>query len=226
MLAVMKSHQTQSRAEAFSSYPIPLHETRARSDTDQFDALAAGSDMHQTSAGSSIIAVDFSRRSGPQKGPGFGPNEQAYDPAARHAERLAFVEHVCGVLIESRSGRPPVTPWDIFDGPVEDAFYAVPVSDLMPEWAFDLMPKGGFMPDFVLGRAGFVLGRSGFVPGFSSSIAPGFSPGSRHPMNSRSRLDPGDNAFGTRGYFNNHGPPNDPSHTLGRALLSKSPFLF
>ena len=125
------------------------------------------------------IAVDFSPRSGPQKGPGFSPNERV----ARHAQRLAFVEHVCGVLIESRSGQPPVAPWDIFEGPVENAFYAVPVYDLMPDWAFDLMPKGGFMPDFVLGRAGFVSGCSGFVPAYSSSIAPGFSPGSGYPTN-------------------------------------------
>ena len=145
------------------------------------------------------------------------PDEPA-DPAARHYERLAFVEHVCGVLIESRSGRPPVAPWDVFDGPVEDAFDKVPVYDLMPEWAFDLMPKGGFIPDFVLGRACFVLGRGGIVPGFSSSIAPGFSPGSCHPTNSRSRLDAGDNAlgFGTPGYFNNHGPPGAPLAPLGR----------
>ena len=168
------------------------------------------------------IAVDFSRRSGPQKGPGFSPNERV----ARHAERLAFVEHVCGVLIESRSGRPPLSPWDIFEGPVEDAFYAVPVYDLMPEWAFDLMPKGGFIPSFVLGRAG--LGRVLSPRSGRQHIAPGFSPGSRDPTYSRSRLDAGDNAFGfgTRGYFNNHGPPNGPSHTLGRALLGKSPFLF
>ena len=212
MLAVMKSHQTQSRPEAFSSYPIPLHEVRARSHTDQFDALPAGSDTHQTSVGSSIIAVDFSRRSGPQKGPGFSPNEQASDPAA-HRERLAFLEHVCGVLIESRSGRPPVASWDVFDGPVEDAFDNVPVYDLMAELAFDLMQKGGFIPSFVLGRAGF-------VPGFSSSIAPGLSLGSGHPSDPRSRLDAGDNAFGTRGYFNNHGPPNDPAALLGRAFLS------
>ena len=87
------------------------------------------------------------------------PDQPKSAPAARHDERLAFVEHVCGVLIESRSGRPPVAPWDVFDGPVEDAFYAVPVYDLMPDWAFDLMPKGGYIP-------AFVLGRSGFVPGF------------------------------------------------------------
>ena len=152
---------------------------------------------------------------------GLMKSQETHGRVASHAERVAFIEHVCGVLIESRSGRPPVTPWDISEGPVENAFDKVPVYDLMPEWAFDLMPTGAFMPDFVLGRAGFVLGRSGFVPGFSSSIAPGFSPGSRDPTYSRSRLDAGDNAFGTHGYFNNHGPPNDPSHSLGRAIWAK-----
>ena len=153
-------------------------------------------------------------------------NHPLTDPAARHYERLAFVEHVCGVLIESRSGRPPVTPWDIFEGPVEDIFDRTPVSDLMPEWAFDLMPKGGFIPRFVLGRAGFVLGRSDFVPGFASSIAPGFSPGSGHPTNSRSRLDAGDNVFGTRGYFNNHGPPCDPAALFGTRPFGLKPVSF
>ena len=149
-------------------------------------------------------------------------HSQRQSSSAAHYERLAFIEHVCGLLIESRSGRPPLSPWDIFDGPVEDAFDKVPVSALMPDWAFDLMPKGGFIPNFVLGRAGFVSGRSGFIPGSSLSIAPGFSPGSRDPSNSRSRLDAGDNAFGfgTRGYFNNHGPPDRPVAPLGRAFSS------
>lgn len=93
----------------------------------------------------------------PKADPRFGPNERAGHSNPRHRDKLAFVERVCGILIESRSEFPPpyIRPWTVLEGPVENAFAAVPVYDLMPEWAFDLMPKGGFVPAFVLGRGMF-----------------------------------------------------------------------
>ena len=200
MLALMRSYLSQSRTATSDRSPIP------------FDQIPPERENDPPERRTPSIAVDFRRRLGAEEPPGFGPNE-------RQAERLAFIEHVCGVLIEGRSGRPPVTPWDIFDGTVEDIFDKMPVSDLMPEWAFDLMPKGGFMPDFVLGRAGFVSGCSGFVPAYSSSIAPGSSLGSGYPTNPRSRLDAGDNAFGTHGSPKINGPPQHLANTLGPARL-------
>ena len=70
--------------------------------------------------------------------PGLSSYEQT---ARRHREKLAFVEHICGVMIESRSvSELPTRPWRVFDGDVEGMFSKESVCDLMPDWAFEFMP--------------------------------------------------------------------------------------
>jgi len=70
------------------------------------------------------------------------PNLTTYEQAAqRQREKLAFVEHICGVMIESRSvSELPTRPWRVFDGDVEGMFSKESVCDLMPDWAFEFMP--------------------------------------------------------------------------------------
>ena len=86
-------------------------------------------------------------------------NLNAYEQAARrHREKLAFVEHICGVMIESRSvSELPTRPWRVFDGDVEDMFSKESVCDLMPDWAFEFMPG-----EFVFSR---FVSRGGARPG-------------------------------------------------------------
>ena len=61
--------------------------------------------------------------------------------ARRQREQLAFVEHICGVMIEDRfDNDEPPRPWQVFHGDVEKAFSKVACYDLMPDWAFEFMP--------------------------------------------------------------------------------------
>ena len=70
------------------------------------------------------------------------PNLNAYEQSARRQrEQLAFVEHICGVMIEDRfDNDEPPSPWQVFHGDVEKAFSKVACYDLMPDWAFEFMP--------------------------------------------------------------------------------------
>ena len=70
------------------------------------------------------------------------PNLNAYEQSAqRQREQLAFVEHICGVMIEDRfDNDEPPRPWQVFHGDVEKAFSKVACYDLMPDWAFEFMP--------------------------------------------------------------------------------------
>ena len=70
-------------------------------------------------------------------------NSNNYDQnARRHREKLAFVEHICGAMIEDRFAdvEEPPRPWHVFDGDIEGAFFPVSCFDLMPDAAFDLLP--------------------------------------------------------------------------------------
>ena len=77
------------------------------------------------------------------------PNQTIYEQSAqRQREKLAFVEHICGVMIEDRfDGEEPPRPWRVFDGDVEGLFSKVAVYDLMPDWAFEFIPE-----EFVFSR--------------------------------------------------------------------------
>ena len=70
------------------------------------------------------------------------PKLTTYEQSAqRQREQLAFVEHICGVMIEDRfDGDEPPRPWRVFHGDVESIFSKVSVCDLMPDWAFEFMP--------------------------------------------------------------------------------------
>src|SRR6187399_1366380 len=70
------------------------------------------------------------------------PDLNAYEQTAqRQREQLAFVEHICGVMIEDRfDNDEPPRPWRVFHGDVEKAFSKVACYDLMPDWAFEFMP--------------------------------------------------------------------------------------
>ena len=70
------------------------------------------------------------------------PNQTIYEQSAqRQREKLAFVEHICGVMIEDRfDGDEPPRPWRVFNGDVEGMFSKVSCYELMPDWAFEFMP--------------------------------------------------------------------------------------
>ena len=70
------------------------------------------------------------------------PNLNAYEQnARRQREQLAFVEHICGVMIEDRfDNDEPPRPWRVFDGDVVGMFSKESVFELMPDWAFEFMP--------------------------------------------------------------------------------------
>ena len=70
------------------------------------------------------------------------PNPNAYEQTARRQrEQLAFVEHICGVMIEDRfDNDEPPSPWRVFDGDVVGMFSKESVFELMPDWAFEFMP--------------------------------------------------------------------------------------
>ena len=70
------------------------------------------------------------------------PSLNGYEQSAqRQREKLAFVEHVCGVMIEDRfDNDEPPSPWRVFHGDVEKVFSKVACFDLMPDWAFEFMP--------------------------------------------------------------------------------------
>ena len=70
------------------------------------------------------------------------PKLTTYENSARrHREKLAFVEHICGVMIEDRfDGEEPPRPWRVFHGDVESMFSKVSCYELMPDWAFEFMP--------------------------------------------------------------------------------------
>ena len=59
-------------------------------------------------------------------------------PAFQLDERAAFVEHVCGVLVESRYGpNSQRHPFEYFG---QDSFDVPSYADVLPESAFDFMP--------------------------------------------------------------------------------------
>ena len=77
------------------------------------------------------------------------PKLTAYEQTAqRQREKLAFVEHICGVMIEDRfDGDEPPRPWRVFHGDVESMFSKAAVYDLMPDWAFEFIQE-----EFVFSR--------------------------------------------------------------------------
>ena len=84
------------------------------------------------------------------------PKLTTYERSAqRQREKLAFVEHICGVMIEDRfDGDEPPRPWRVFHGDIESMFSKAAVYDLMPDWAFEFMPGEFVFSRFVSqGRA-------------------------------------------------------------------------
>ena len=79
------------------------------------------------------------------------PNLSAYEQnARRQREQLAFVEHICGVMIEDRfDNDEPPSPWRVFDGDVVGMFSKESVFELMPDWAFEFMPGEFIFSRFV-----------------------------------------------------------------------------
>ena len=94
------------------------------------------------------------------------PNLTTYEQSAqRQREKLAFVEHICGVMIEDRfDGEEPPRPWRVFHGDVESMFSKAAVYDLMPDWAFEFMPGEFVFSRFVSqGSARLGTAIAGFI---------------------------------------------------------------
>jgi hypothetical protein len=135
------------------------------------------------------------------------PNLNTYEQSVRRQrEQLAFVEHICGVLIESRSDvEDPPRPWRVFHGDVEGMFSKESVIDLMPDWAFEFMPD-----EFVFSR--FVSPGSAHAKGEPPASAGGRLPKPSHTMRSPNNTSMFEGFWDAR----SNSPPIGATDGLGR----------
>jgi hypothetical protein len=146
------------------------------------------------------------------------PNLNSYAQSAqRQREQLAFVEHICGVLIESRSDvEQPPRPWRMFDGDVEGMFSKESVLELMPDWAFEFMPSEFVFSRFVSNGsarsgtriAGIVWDAKGEPP----ASAGGCLPKTAHTMRSPNNASMSEKLWDAR----SNSPPVGSTDGLGR----------